>query len=143
MSEVAQAFAWTVTAMQADSALIAAATGGVWQGFADIGTTGPYGIVILQSANDALTMNVKRLFSHLLMQIKAVGPVGPSASGYAALVTIANRIDVLFGRVGPTALASGGVLDCYREQSIAYEELVNGQQWSHLGGLYHIELQGV
>jgi hypothetical protein len=40
-------------------------------------------------------------------------------------------------------LSSGGVLACWREQSLAYSELVNGQPWSHLGGLYHIELQGV
>lgn len=141
MSEIAQAFAWITTTMQADTALTLAATGGVWQGFADIDTAEPYALVVQQAGDDVLTMNATRLFTNLLFQIKAIGPTGP-IDGYATLVTIADRIDTLFGRVGPTALSSGGVLCCYREGALAYEELVNGRQWSHLGGLYHIELQG-
>ena len=90
------------------------------------------------SSQDMLTVNVKRLFSNPLLQIKAVGP----SSQYAALVTIANRIDTLFGRANLAALSVGGVLSCYREQELTYDELVNGQAWSHLGGLYHIQLQG-
>ena len=141
MSELAQAFNWTVATMQADTALMAASTGGVFQGRADIGTVGPYTLVNAQTpGQDVLTMNVKRLFTKNTLQIKAVGPM----SQYVALVTIADRIDALFGRVGPTALSSGGVLECFREQAIAYEDpkLINGQAWSHLGGLYHIDLQG-
>ena len=139
MSETAQAFNWTVTTMQADSALMAAAPGGAWQGFAPIGTTPPFALVAQQVATDVLTMNAVRLFVHLLLQIKAVGP----SNNYAALVTIADRIDALFKNQRNVALSSGGVLASYREQSLAYDELVNGAQWSHLGGLYHIELQGV
>ena len=142
MAEIAQAFNWVVTTLQADSAWVAASTGGVFQGRADIGTIAPYTLVTAQTPGmDVLTVNVKRLFTKITLQIKAVGPM----SNYAALVTIADRIDALFGRVGPTALpGQGGVLECFREQAIAYEEprLINGQAWSHLGGLYHIDLQG-
>lgn len=140
--ETAQAFKWVVATLQGDSAWVDASTGGVWQGFADIGTTAPYTLVTAQTPGlDVLTMAVKRLFTRITLQIKAIGPM----SNYAALVTIADRIDALFGRVGPTPLASGGVLSCFREQAIAYEDprLVNGQAFSHLGGLYHIDLQGV
>lgn len=138
MSEIAQAFNYVVSTMQADTLLMAAATGGVWQGFADVGTASPYALVVMQSGADTLTMNAKRLFDQFTVQIKAVGP----ASNYGALITIADRIDALFGRVGPVGLSSGGVLACYREQPYTYEELPNGQLWSHLGGLYHIQLQG-
>jgi hypothetical protein len=139
MAEIAQAYQWSIALMQADTALVAASTGGIWQGFADQGTPGPYTLVTAQTPGvDALTMNAKRLFSRGVLQIKAVGPT----SGYAALVIIANRIDAIFGRTGPAGLSVGGVLDSYREQQVAYEELVNGQSWSHLGGLYHIDLQG-
>lgn len=139
MSETAQAYKFAVSAMQADSALTTAATGGVWQGFADIGTSGPYALVTRQGGQDALTLAVVRVFAHITLQIKAVGP----ASSYAALVTIANRIDALFKRTGPVALPDGGgLIACWREQEVAYDELVNGAQWSHLGGLYHLELQG-
>lgn len=139
MSEIAQAYKWAISTMKADSALTTAATGGVWQGFAPIDTSGAYALVTKQGSQDALTMNVVRLFSHIILQIKAIGP----ATNYAALVAIANRIDALFKRVGPTALPDGGgVLACWREQEVSYSELVNGAQWEHLGGLYHIELQG-
>jgi hypothetical protein len=124
--------------MKADTALMAAATGGVWQGFAPLSTSAPYGLVVQQVGTDTTTMNAVRLFARLTLQIKAVGP----SSSYAALVTIADRIDALFGRQGPVALSSGGVLSCYRSSPFAMDELVNGQQWSHLGGLYQIDLQG-
>lgn len=138
MSEAAQAFSWVVTTMQADSALMASAVGGAWQGFADIGTASPYALVAQQANADTLTMNAVRLFNSMLLQIKAVGP----ASNYAALVTIADRIDALFGRAGYVALTSGGVLSCYRESALVYDEIVNGAAWSNLGGLYRINLQG-
>jgi hypothetical protein len=142
MSETAQAFSWVATTMQADSALMAAAVGGLYQGLAPVDTVAPFVLVIQQTGTDVLTMNANRLFVHILLQIKALGPSGPGGS-YSALVTIADRIDALFKRAGPVGLSSGGVLACWREQSLAYSELVNGQPWSHLGGLYHIELQGV
>jgi hypothetical protein len=138
MSETAQAFNWTVTAMQADSALMAAAIGGVWQDYAPIGTAPPFVIVSQQVSNDVLTVNAVRLFTNKLMQIKAIGP----AANFAALVTIADRIDALFKSVRDVGLGVGGVLSCYREQEISYSELINGAQWSHLGGLYAINLQG-
>ncbi len=138
--ESAQAFAWIDSTCRADSALMALATGGVWQGYANIGVTAPYVLFVQQAASDVLTMNVKRLFVRLLVQIKAVGPV----ANYATLVQMADRIDALFGRSGPVTLpVQGGVLCCYREQALAYEEpIINGAQWSHLGGLYTIQLQG-
>jgi hypothetical protein len=136
--EIAQAYQWVNSTMIADAALTAAATGGVWQGYADINTTGPYALFTQQAGSDVLTINAVRLFTHLLLQIKAVGP----ASNYPTLVTIANRIDALFGRVGPITLSPGVVLAAHREQTLAYEELINGAQWSHLGGLYQIDLQG-
>ena len=141
MSETAQAFQWVATTMQADSALMAAATGGMYQGFAPIDTVAPFVIVTQQVGTDVLTANAIRLWTDILLQIKMLGPSGPGGN-YAALVTGADRIDALFRRAGPIGLSSGGVLACYREQSLAYNELVNGQPWSHLGGLYHIELQG-
>jgi len=139
MSETYQSFQWTTAAMRADSALMAQAAGGVWQGYAPIGTPAPFALVSQQAATDVLTVNAVRLFVHILLQIKAMGP----SSNYAALVIIADRIDALFKDKRSITLPSGGVLASYREQSLAYDELVNGQAWSHLGGLYHIELQGV
>ncbi len=141
MSEVAQAFQWINSTMRADSALMAAAVGGVWQGLADIGTVAPYASYAQQANSDVLTMNKVRLWASMLLQIKAVG----SVKNYDALVIIADRIDALFKSVRPTALpGGGGVLECYRDGSIALDDPrpINGVQWTSLGGLYRIDLQG-
>jgi len=140
MSETAQAYQWVSTTMQADSALMAVATG-VYREYAPIDTVAPFVIVQQQVATDVLTVNAVRLFVSILLQIKALGPSGQGGN-YAALITIADRIDALFKSVRDVGLGTGGVLCCYREQSLAYSELINGQPWSYLGGLYHIELQG-
>ncbi len=142
MSETYQAQQWVASTMQADAPLMAAATGGVFREYAPMDTIPPFALVAQQAATDVLTMNAVRLFVHILLQIKALGPSGPGGN-YGALVIIADRIDALFRSVRDVGLSSGGVLACYREQSVAYGEIVNGQPWSHLGGLYHIELQGV
>lgn len=140
MTEITQAYKFIVAAMKADTALVAAATGGVHQGFAPIGTTAPYALVTKQSDGDILTVNKVRVFSHMLLQIKAVGPT----SDYDTLEIIAERIDAIFGRQGASTPPTGGnVLETYRESQISYEEdPAPGAQISHLGGLYDIDLQG-
>ncbi len=142
MSEIAQAFTWVSTTMQSDAPLMAAAVGGVWREYAPVDTVAPFVIVSQQAGTDVLTANAIRLFVDILLQIKMIGPSGPGGN-YGALIAGADRIDALFKSVRSVGLSSGGVLACYREQTIAYGELVNGQPWSHLGGLYRIELQGV
>jgi hypothetical protein len=119
---------------------MAAALGGVWESRAPLKTSAPYVLYGRLSGSDVLTMNATRVFTHILMQIKCVGP----ASNYDTLIIIANRIDALFKKVDTQMLSSGVMLGCYREQELAYPEpaLVNGQDWSNLGGLFHIQLQG-
>lgn len=139
MSEAAQALAWVTSTAQADSALMAAATGGVWQGFAPLTTVAPYVLVSHQAATDVLTSAAVRLFTNIVLQIVAIGPSG----NYAALITAADRIDALFKSQRDITLpGSGGVLASYREQALALDEIVNGIQYSRLGGLYRILLQG-
>lgn len=142
MAETAQVFQYVLATMQADSQLVAAATGGFWNGYADVGVTAPYVLYSRQGGNDILTMNVNRLWADVLLQIKAVGP----ASNYPALVTISKRIDALFHpqNRGPYSTPSGILLQSHRQQEIAYDEpaLVNGVQYSNLGGLYLFSMQG-
>jgi hypothetical protein len=142
LSEAALAFAWVNSTMQADAQLIAAATGGIWQGRADIGVTAPYALFGQQASGDIITANAVRLWTGILMQIVAVGPT----SQFVTLITIADRIDVLFNGDNVRNIAlpgGGGILEAHREHEIAQDDpLVNGQAWSRLGGLYRIDLQG-
>ena len=138
MSETAMAIQWIKSTCTADTTLMAAATGGVWMDKADQGTIAPYVLIVQQSMVDTMTLTGLRLFVRGLFQIKAIGPTAQ----YATLVTIADRIDALFKNARSVALSpSGGILASYREQSLAYDELVNGIQYSHLGGLYTIDVQ--
>jgi hypothetical protein len=138
VSELAQALQWAESTMQADSALMAVAVGNIWLSFAPIGTAPPFVIMSQQAASDVLTVNAVRLWTDILIQFKMIGP----ATSYGALITGADRIDALFKSVRDVGLGTGGVLCCYREQIISYSELINGAAWHHLGGLYHISLQG-
>jgi hypothetical protein len=138
-SETALAYQWAATTMQADSALVAAAVGGVYREFAPIDTVPPYALVAQQVGGDVNTVNAIRIKTDILLRIQAIGPSG-SGGNYGALVTIADRIDALFKNVRNVGVSGGLVLACYREQPLAYGEEVNGQPWSYLGGLYHIEL---
>ncbi len=138
--EVALAFQWINSTLRGDSQLMAASTGGIWQGTADISTVGPYTSFGQQSGQDSLTSAAKRVMARMLLQIVGVGP----DAQYGALVVIANRIDVLFGDVKNVGLPGGGVmLTSYREQPLALDiGLVAGASWSKLGGLYHIDISG-
>ncbi|HEX2614006.1 MAG TPA: hypothetical protein VHL10_00815 [Nitrososphaera sp.] len=121
-----------------DTALMALATGGVWEGTADLGVVAPYVAYQQQASPDVNTMNAIRIFTRKTMQIKAVGPT----KQYSILAQMAARIDTLFKDERNIPLAVGGILACYRTDEIAYPDSVNGESWSHIGGLYIIELQG-
>jgi hypothetical protein len=138
MSETAQSFQWAVARAKGDTALVAVAVGGIWQGFAPIGTTGLYVQISQQATTDVNTINAFRVFSSILLLIKAVS----KSSDFDNIVIATNRIDALFKDQKNIALSPGYMLSSYREQEIAYEELVSGVQESHLGGLYRILLQG-
>ena len=140
-SELAMAYAWIDSTMKADSALVAASTGGIYQGAAPIGTQPPFTLYTMQASSDVMTLQAIRLWASMLVQIKAIGRTG--TGDYAAMVTIVGRIDALFGNVRNVGLVQGGILACYRDGQIALdEEVAPGVLWSQLGGLYRIELQG-
>jgi hypothetical protein len=138
-TEVAGGFQWLSSVLLGDSTLVAAAPGGIWRGMAppETGTSTPYVIVSLQAGTDVLTANAFRVYMNGLYQIKAVGP----ADAYASIVTAAGRIDALLGRtIG--SISGGTILFCHRELPLAVDELVAGELWSNLGGLYRIAIQG-
>jgi hypothetical protein len=138
MSETALAYGWIYSTCTADATLMAAATGGVWKDKADVGTVAPYVLIQQQVMADTMNINGVRLFSRGLFQIKAVGP----NTIYTTLVTIADLLDGHFKNARSIALSStAGILASYREQELSYPDEVNGVAWTHLGGLYTIDVQ--
>jgi hypothetical protein len=91
-----------------------------------------------QAGSDVTTANGVRLISTPLYQIRVSGP----ASATDKLEQAVSRLDDLFARTD--GFTQGGlVLACYREQPLAFDQIVNGKQWSSFGGLYRLEIQQI
>jgi len=137
LHEVEIALAWLYGAMTGDSTLTALVPGGFWRAYAPPSTSPVYVIFGLQSGgNDTLTMNAVRLLANPLYQIKAVGP----ASNMQAILDAASELDNLLKRTSGT-IVGGYVGACYREQPLSVDELVNGEVWSNVGGMYRLQIQ--
>lgn len=134
--EAVIALEWLFATLSGDATLTALAPGGCFRALAPPNTPTPFVIVGYQSGVDVLTMNAVRLFSQPLYMVKVVGPadITPTIAQGAA------RVDELLKRSSGTA-AGGLILDCYREQPLLVDELVNGTQWVSIGGLYRTEIQ--
>lgn len=138
MSEIMYGVAWIKSVLSADAPLQGYAPGGVWRSEADAGTEPPYVIIIHQSGLDVVTMNGFRLMDDLLYQVKVVGP----ASNTPVLVNAAKRIDALIGSPPTSGTVTGAnILASYREQPLEVDEIVNGELWTNLGGLYRLQIQ--
>lgn len=147
--EIALGLQFLYSTLSGDSTLMALVPGGVRRAFAPAGTASPWIIIAHQSGADVITANGVRLMDDLLYQAKVVGP----ASVMDTLVAAAARLDVLLGGTpaGPVrnqpivsnAVTIGWLLACWRESPLLIDELVEGIQWSHIGGLYRQDLQQV
>lgn len=122
--------------LSADSTLMAALTGGLWEVYAPPGTTTPYGLLACQSATDVNAATAARIMTTLVYQVKIVGPAQDESTLRAAYV----RADGLLQPSGRALSNTNGTLACYREQTFSLGELVNGALWLNIGGLYRVEV---
>lgn len=147
-NEVFLGFQFIYAMLSADSTLAGLAPGGVWRGLAPPGTATPYVVLVYQAGTDAVTMNGYRMIVDALYQVKAVGPANISETIAAA----SARLDKLLG--GPpsqpasgaviiNAVNEGQVLACYRQSPLMLDELVSGELWTSIGGLYRTEIEQI
>lgn len=135
LNEAAEGMEYLYAKLSGDSTLLGYATGGVWSDMAPPGTATPFVVVGMQSETDTLTMNVFRILSRALFQVKAVGP----ATQRTAIRNAANRIDTLLGRTSGTT--TNAIIEaCYRDGVINIPEIVDGALWTNLGGFYRLEI---
>jgi hypothetical protein len=144
--ELLLAFAYLETTLGNDSTLAGYAPGGVSRDEALPNIATPYVITAHQAGSDSTTMNGFRVITRLLMQVKAVGP----SKNTGGLASASARIDVLLG--GPPGLPPGGIpiviggqnvgwlYSVYRDSPLVTGELVAGEKWSNVGGLYRMEV---
>lgn len=136
-SEQWYAFQWLYTTLSNDSQLLSYATGGIWRSMAPPETQQPFVVLVYQAGNDVVSMNAFRLFDELLFQVRAVGPGTQSTT----VANAAARVDTLLG--GPTSgsVPGGAILNCHRYQPLVFDELVNGELWNNMGGIYRIQIE--
>jgi len=134
------AYEFLTTTLNADSTLTGLVTGGIWRGSAPVETVPPYVVMNFQAGSDVLTLNGVRIYDSLLFQIKTIGPAVQTTT----LLSAVNEIDALLKRTSGVPLTTdglGSVLACFRESPMQLDELVNGELWTTLGGMYRIYLQ--
>jgi hypothetical protein len=95
-----------------------------------------------QAAKDCHAMGQRRFLSEPLFLVKAVG-----RGGYNGIVALADRIDaVLHNDESPVVvtLEVGGQnwnVISFRERGMQMSEYVEGVRFSHIGGLYRLQIQ--
>jgi len=104
------------------------------------GAAFPFVVYSRQAGHDVMGVGAARIMASEVYQVKAVGK-GATVS-FWTIKAIADRIDeVLQGASG--SVVDGRVLSCVREQIISYVENSGSDVYSHLGGLYRIQVQEV
>lgn len=139
MIESARALQWMRTTLLASAPLVAAlgdGVAGVHRAYAPVGSRAPWVILGHQGGVDVMGVAGNRLMNKSLYQAKVVGP----ASNYQILVTIADLIDTALHDVKGTT-TDGRILECVREQPLEMDEIVSGEVWASVGGLYRIYAQ--
>lgn len=101
------------------------------------GAAYPLVLFNVQSATDLLGAGAARLWMDAVVQVKAVGPQATSE-----LSPIADRLDALLHVAEPVVVSLGEtryqIHGSHRERAIKYDEVVAGQVYLHLGGLYRV-----
>lgn len=144
MDELSLAAKWLTTKLTGDTALMAAATGGVWDTLAGDADP-PFVVFEIQSPADVLVVGSQRL----LVNLEALVRVIDQGDSYDDLDTAATRIYALLDRVeSEPVYASDGVtvaadVSCFRTEAYldAYQDEVTKQQYRHKGGLYQIAVR--
>ena len=101
------------------------------------GAAYPLVLFKVQAATDLLGAGAARLWMNAVVQVKAVGPGAASE-----LSPIANRLDALLHVAEPVVVSLDGksyqIHGSHRERTINYDDVVAGQVYLHLGGLYRV-----
>ncbi len=125
---------WRLTS---DAALAVRVGDRIYERVAPQGAVYPLVLFNVQAATDLMGAGAARLWVNALVQVKAVGPGAASV-----LAPIADRLDTLLHAAEPVVVSLGEkswqIHGAHRESAIEYAEVVAGQVYRHLGGLYRV-----
>ncbi len=137
-SEMTLAFAWMYSTLSGDATLTGYVPGGINRAYAPVATTTPYVVMTYQSGSDGTVFGGGRAYADMLFQVVAVGPVKTISS----LTSAAARIDTLLTLATQTAVTGGTILASFRTQPYESDVLVDGEQWTSIGGDYRLFVKG-
>ena len=138
-----EGMAYILAKLQADSALVAYASGGIYRFAAPQSAIDkpPYILITYQGGADVMGSFADRLMTTGLYQVAIYGPDVLSGASLtnSTLIPAARLIDADLHRTSGAA-QGGTILACYREQPLMLSEVVSGSDvvWSRVGGLYRI-----
>jgi len=141
MQETFRAELWLYGLFAADTGAGGVSTlagGRIYAYVAPSGAAYPLVIFSQQGSHDVRGTGPYRIMASMLYQVKVIGQARAASMG--AIKTIADRIDALLQGV-TGSVVDGSVLSCVREQPISYVETSEGITYSHLGGLYRLQVQ--
>lgn len=126
---------WIQTTLGGDATLQALVAGGigVYESVAPEGSAFPSIVFQILAGHDVMVTNATRLFSELVVLVKAVTNV----ASFAAIAPIAARIDLLLHK-GSGTTSDGQTWGSVREQPFRLAEVSNGIQYRSSGGLYRL-----
>jgi hypothetical protein len=101
----------------------------VYSAVAPMDAAYPHVVFQLQAPRDLMVVGARRVWVDGLWLVRAIGRDGT----YVDLEAIADAIDTQLHAASGTEVQA-----CVREQPFAMTEVVDGQQYRHLGGIYRI-----
>jgi hypothetical protein len=129
--------AFFAATLGADATLLALAPGGIARNRPSQEAAFPFVVWQFLSGTTTQTASAVRIWLDSVYQVKAVG----QGDSIASLKAVADRIDTLLDRAHG-AVTGGTIVACTLEGEIAYEEVVAGVAYQHLGGRYRLLIQG-
>jgi len=98
----------------------------------------PYIVITSTVPRDTRGVGTTRIMVDILYSIKVVA----SVSAYTSISAIANRIDALFhGFNGESGAVAGSPLASVRESALTFNQVEDGREYRHLGGIFRIYTQ--
>lgn len=143
MIETIRVEQWLYTVLTTDAGVGGVSTlvgGRIYAYVAPSEATFPLVVYSRQAGHDVMGVGTARIMVSEVYQVKVIGR--GSAAGFGAIEAVADRIDTLLqGASG--SVVDGQILSCVREREVSYAENSGSDIYSHLGGLYRIQVQGV
>lgn len=132
--EVVDGYQYIDARLRANSSLMALIPGGIWRDVAPTTTQTPYVVIGFQAGIDVNTANGIRVMTDTQFQARVSAPRSLSSkTGQAAALVD----QILRQRV----MINGNTISCHRESPLFYGEVVSGDTWDHLGGIYSLLIE--